>query len=58
MKQKDGFNKLLSKPDITITENASIKYIGDAKYKEIDNMYEKGTIIFILRLDIKGVNLI
>ena len=33
---QDGSNKLLLKPDITISEDDTIKYIIDAKYKEVD----------------------
>lgn len=34
--KQDGNNKLQLIPDITITENEDIKYIIDAKYKEVD----------------------
>lgn len=34
--RQDGINKLLLRPDITITENKNTYYIMDAKYKEVD----------------------
>lgn len=34
--RQDGIDKLQLKPDITITENERIKYIIDAKYKEVN----------------------
>lgn len=34
--KQDGINKLLLRPDITISKNDVVKYIIDAKYKEVD----------------------
>lgn len=39
--KQDGINKLLLRPDITISENDFIKYIIDAKYKEVDLLNNK-----------------